>query len=99
VNPLADVIETLGLTSVWVYLALFLGTSLLMVWKLEALRAHGLEGTALGTLIMPWCSGLGNLLFVAIVFARGESGQEVLINCLVNNATNLTLLLGLPALL
>lgn len=97
-NPLAEAIDTLGFTSVWTYLALFLGMSLVMIWRLEALLDHGLEGTALGTLVMPYCSGLGNLLFVAIMASRRGPGEEVLINCLVNNVTNLTLILGLPAL-
>lgn len=97
-NPLAEAIDTFGLTSVWTYLALFLAASLLMIWRLEALLDHGLEGTALGTLVMPYCSGLGNLLFVGIIAARGDPGREVLVNCLVNNVTNLTLILGLPAL-
>ena len=97
-NPLPDIIDGAGLTSVWTYLALFLAASLLMIWRLEALLKHGLEGTALGTLVMPYCSGLGNLLFVAIVAAQHGPGQEVLTNCLVNNVTNLTLVLGLPAL-
>ena len=97
-NPLAEAIETLGWANVWTYLALFLAASLLMVWRLEALLHHGLEGTALGTLVMPYCSGLGNLIFVALIASRGNSGHEVLTNCLVNNVTNLTLLLGLPAL-
>src|SRR5204863_6362008 len=70
-----------------------------MVWRLEALLDHGLEGTALGTLVMPYCSGLGNLLFVAIVVGRHGPAQDVLTNCLVNNVTNLTLVLGLPALI
>jgi len=98
VNPLAEAIETLGWANVWTYLALFLAASLLMVWRLEALLHHGLEGTALGTLVMPYCSGLGNLIFVALIASRGTPGHEVLTNCLVNNVTNLTLLLGLPAL-
>jgi len=97
-NPLPDIIDGAGLTSVWTYLALFLAASLLMIWRLEALLKHGLEGTALGTLVMPYCSGLGNLLFVAIIAARHGPAQEVLTNCLVNNVTNLTLVLGLPAL-
>ena len=96
-NPLGDVIDALGVTSVWTYLALFLAASLLMIWRLEALLDHGLEGTALGTLVMPYCSGLGNLFFVGIIFARHGPAQEVLTNCLVNNVTNLTLVLGLPA--
>jgi hypothetical protein len=98
VNPLAESIETLGFTGPWTYLALFLAASLLMIWRFEALMRHGLEGTAVGTLVMPYCSGLGNLLFVAIVSARGESPSAVLTNCVVNNVTNLTVLLGLPAL-
>ncbi len=98
-NPLTEAIDLLGLTSVWTYLALFLGTSLLMLWRLEALLDHGLEGTALGTLVMPYCSGLGNLFFVGIMAGRGGPGEEVLINCLVNNVTNLTIILGLPALI
>ncbi|HVS54192.1 MAG TPA: sodium:calcium symporter [Opitutaceae bacterium] len=98
-NPLSELIDALGLANVWIYLALFLVASLLMLWRLDALLKHGLEGTALGTLVMPYCSGLGNLLFVAIVATRHAPVQEVLTNCLVNNVTNLTLVLGLPALL
>jgi cation:H+ antiporter len=98
VNPLVEVIDVLGFSHVSTYFVLFLAASLLMIWRLEALLDHGLEGTALGTLVMPYCSGLGNLIFVAIV-ARGDGAPEdVLTNCVVNNVTNLTLLLGLPAL-
>jgi cation:H+ antiporter len=99
VNPVSEVIDALGFTHAGTYLALFLAASLLMIWRLEALLDHGLEGTALGTLVMPYCSGLGNLIFVALMARRGgNAGQEILTNCLVNNVTNLTLLLGLPAL-
>ncbi len=97
-NPLSSALESLGYTGAWTYLGLFLVASLLMIWRLEALLDHGLEGTALGTLVMPYCSGLGNLIFVALTAARKDAGTEVLTNCLVNNVTNLTLLLGLPAL-
>ncbi len=97
-NPLTETIESLGLTSAWTYLGLFVAASLLMIWRLEALLKHGLEGTALGTVVMPYCSGLGNLLFVAIIAAQHGPSQEVLTNCLVNNVTNLTLVLGLPTL-
>jgi cation:H+ antiporter len=98
VNPLPEVIDALDLTSAWTYAALFLAASLLMIWRFEALLRRGREGTALGTLVMPYCSGLGNLVFVGIVAARQAPPQKVLINCLVNNVTNLTLVLGLPAL-
>jgi cation:H+ antiporter len=99
VNPLPEIIDALGFTSVWTYLALFLGASLLMIWRLEALLDHGLEGTALGTLVMPYCSGFGNLLFVALIIRSNGPPQEILTNCLVNNVTNLTVILGLPALI
>lgn len=97
-NPLIDVIDTLGFEHVGTYFVLFLAASLLMIWRLEALLDHGLEGTALGTLVMPYCSGLGNLIFVALMVRQDGGGEAVLTNCLVNNVTNLTLLLGLPAL-
>jgi cation:H+ antiporter len=97
--PVTDFIDSLGLTHPATYLLLFLLASLLMIWRLEAMASHGLEGTALGTLITPYCSGLGNLLFVFIVARGGGAPGEVMTNCLVNNVTNLTLVLGLPALL
>ncbi|MFB9900262.1 sodium:calcium symporter [Cerasicoccus arenae] len=80
-------------------LSLFLIASTLMIWRLERLSEGGVEGTVLGNLVMPYLSGLGNLLFVFVILRTGQSGAEVMINCLVNNATNLTLLLGLPALI
>lgn len=97
-NLLPPLLDSLALNDPPVYLAVFLGVSLLMLWRLEAMLDHGLEGTALGTLLMPYCSGLGNLIFVGIMIARNGAPGEVLTNCLVNNVTNLTLLLGVPAL-
>ena len=70
-----------------------------MIWRLESLAADGLEGTVLGTLVMPYCSGLGNLIFAFVLGRAGGDSREVLTNCLVNNVTNLTLLIGLPALI
>lgn len=98
-NPISSLIMELGLVSVGTYVALFLAASLFMIWRLEVMGNRGLEGTALGTVIMPFCSGLGNLLFVAIVHQRGLPGAEIATNALVNNATNLTLMIGLPAVL
>jgi len=57
----------------------------------------GVEGTVLGTLVMPYCSGMGNLIFAFVLGIKGGSGTEVMTNSLVNNVTNMTLLLGLPA--
>jgi cation:H+ antiporter len=95
---LPELLDSLGLADPWTYLIVFLAVSLLMMWRLEAMLKHGMEGTALGTLIMPYCSGLGNLIFVGIMIAHHGAASEVLTNCLVNNVTNLTLLLGLPAI-
>lgn len=95
---LPNLLDALALSDPWTYLVVFLGVSLLMLWRLEAMLDHGLEGTALGTLLLPYCSGLGNLIFVAIMVSRNGAPAEVMTNCLVNNVTNLTLLLGVPAL-
>jgi len=98
-NPVTYSIEAMGLTGAWTYLILFLGFSLILIWRFEALLDHGLEGTALGTLVMPYCSGLANLMLVAIILRGGHSPSEIVANGLVNNLTNLTLILGLVALL
>jgi cation:H+ antiporter len=99
VHLLSDLLESFALNDPLAYLVVFLGVSLLMLWRLESMLDSGLEGTALGTLLLPYCSGLGNLVFVALMISRKGDPAEVLTNCLVNNVTNLTLLLGLPALL
>ena len=83
----------------WFSAALFLGASLLMIWRLGIMEQKGLEGTVLGTLIMPYCSGFSNLVFAYVLGRSGGSGVQILENCLVNNVTNLTLLIGLPALI
>ncbi len=93
-------LEALG--DPWTPLAhclLFLGSSLLIVWRLEMMTRRGVEGTVLGTLFMPYFSGLGNLIFVGVVLRRNGPPGEVAVNCLVNNLTNLCLLLALPALI
>ena len=91
--------EAHGITAPWWFLALFIVASLLMVWRLEAMSAGGFEGTVLGTLVMPYCSGMGNLIFAFLLGRNGGSGADVMTNSLVNNVTNLTLVLGLPAIL
>jgi cation:H+ antiporter len=70
-----------------------------MIWRLEVLSAKGFEGTVLGTLVMPYCTGMGNLIFAFILGRNGGSGAEVMTNSLVNNVTNMTLVLGLPAII
>lgn len=62
------------------------------------MSADGFEGTVLGTLVMPYCSGIGNLIFAFLIAHQHGPGAEVMTNALVNNVTNLTLLIGLPAL-
>ena len=70
-----------------------------MIWRLESMTETGVEGTVLGTLVMPYCSGMGNLIFAFVLGKKGGSGAEVLTNSLVNNVTNMTLLIGLPTIL
>jgi cation:H+ antiporter len=98
-NPLPGWLNDLGLNDPATYAVLFLSASLFILWRLESIMDRGFEGTALGTLVMPLCSGLGNLLFVFIVARSETPPQAVMTNALVNNVTNLTLLLGLPAIL
>jgi cation:H+ antiporter len=98
-KPVVTWIEASGAWAPWLFLVIFLAASFLMIWRLEALNASGLEGTVLGTLVMPYCSGIGNLIFAFVMGAKNGSGAEVLTNCLVNNVTNLTLLIGLPTII
>jgi cation:H+ antiporter len=91
-------IESTGAFAPWLFIAIFLAGSFVMIWRLEAMNKSGIEGTVLGTLVMPYCSGMGNLIFAFVMGMKGAPGSEVLINALVNNVTNVTLLLGLPAI-
>ena len=86
------------LASPWALLVLFLAAGALMLDAIERMQKRGLEGTVVGTLIMPYCSGAPNLIFVGVLAFRGGPGGEVMINAIVNNATNLSLLIGLPGL-
>lgn len=97
-NPLLAWFESAGAWTPWCYVALFVAASFLMIWRLEALGRDGFEGTVLGTLVMPYCSGLGNVIFAFLIGSKGGPGEEVLTNSLVNNVTNMTLLLGMPAI-
>jgi len=91
-------IENTGTAAPWLFLALFIAASALMIWRLEVMSASGFEGTVLGTLVMPYCSGIGNLIFAFLLGRSGGPGAEVMTNSLVNNVTNMTLILGLPTL-
>lgn len=95
---LSDLLNLVALNDAPAYLVVFLAVSLIMLWRLESMLDSGLEGTALGTLLLPYCSGLGNLIFVGLMINQKGVEAEVLTNSLVNNVTNLTLLLGFPAL-
>lgn len=98
-NSYVTWIESHGAAAPWIFLGLFLAASALMIWRLEAMSEGGFEGTVLGTLVMPYCSGIGNLIFAFLLGRQKGPGSEVMINSLVNNVTNLSLLIGLPTLL
>ena len=97
-NPFIHWIEAKGHWAPWLFLALFIAASLLMLWRLEVLSAKGFEGTVLGTLVMPYCTGMGNLILAFIYGINGFNGADIATNNLVNNITNMTLVLGLPAI-
>ena len=97
-NPFVHWIEAKGPWAPWLFLVVFLAASFLMLWRLEVLSVKGFEGTVLGTLVMPYCTGMGNLIFAFILGRNGGSGADVMTNSLVNNITNMTLVLGLPAI-
>ena len=98
-NSFLKWMESTGAWAPWCFLGLFIAASFLMIWRLEAMTESGVEGTVLGTLVMPYCSGMGNLIFAFVLGAKGGPGAEVVTNSLVNNVTNMTLLIGLPAIL
>ena len=98
-KSLVTTIEHTGLWAPWIFLLLFIAASLLMIWRLEAMNDDGFEGTVLGTLVMPYCSGIGNLVFAFLLGMNHGPGAEVMTNALVNNVTNMTLLIGLPAII
>ncbi len=79
-------------------LLIFALANTLMIWRLHVMESKGFEGTVLGTLIMPYCSGFANLMFALIMSKSASNGGAVIENSLVNNVTNLTLILGLTAL-
>jgi len=79
-------------------LALFIVANAVMIWRLHAMEGKGFEGTVLGTLIMPYCSGFANLAFAYVMSHSAGNGGAVIENSLVNNATNLTFILGLSAI-
>ncbi|WP_022664925.1 sodium/calcium exchanger membrane region [Desulfospira joergensenii] len=79
-------------------LLLFFLSSMVMIWRLNAVEKKGFQGTMVGTLVMPYCSGFANLAFAFVMGRSGNGGGLVIENCIVNNLTNLTLILGIPAL-
>ena len=90
--------QSQGAWSPALFVLLFVASALLMIWALEAMNTGGLEGTVIGTLITPYCTGIGNLLFAFVIGRDHGSGADVMTNSLVNNISNMTLLIGLPAI-
>ena len=94
-----QMISSLGMFAPFACLGLFIMASLLVVWRLEVLAGQGVEGTVLGTIFMPFCSGMGNIVFALVLAMNMGDGNDVLVNCLFNNVANLTLLIGVPVLI
>lgn len=83
----------------WQLLLCFFSCSFFMIFRLNAIEKNGFEGTLIGTLVMPYFSGFPNLCFAYFLIREKSGGRLVLENCLVNNITNLTLVLGIPSIL
>jgi len=83
----------------WQLILIFLASSLLMINRLNSIEKNGFEGTLVGTLIMPYFSGFPNLCFAFLILKTHGSGRVVLENSLVNNLTNLTLILAIPCII
>ena len=94
-----ETISSLGSFAPVACIVLFLLASVLVVWRLEVLSEQGVEGTVLGTIFMPFCSGMGNLVFAWVLARNAGEGNDVVLNCLFNNVTNLTLLVAAPVLI
>ena len=75
-DTLAHLVHTYGKQPL-VLLALFLAASFLMIWRLQAMESKGFEGTVLGTLIMPYCSGFPNLVFAYVKIGRASCRERV----------------------
>ena len=98
-GPMRECIEQTGRWAPAIYLGLFVVATCIIIWSLHLLERKGLQGTMLGILCAPFCSALGNLIFVQLMLQDPANGPLVLENVLLKNVTNLTVLLGLPALL
>ncbi len=93
-----EFISLLSTPGWWQLLLCFFACSLIMIFRLNAIEKNGFDGTLIGTLVMPYFSGFPNLCFAYLLIQKGEKGGLVLENCLVNNITNLTIILGLPSI-
>jgi cation:H+ antiporter len=91
--------ESTGPLAPWLFLGVFIAASFVMIWRLECMAADGLDGTVLGTVVMPYLTGLGNLIFAFVLGRQGGKPSDVLTNCLVNNVSNMTFVLGVPAII
>jgi cation:H+ antiporter len=98
-NPFIHWIEAQGVWAPWLFVALFIAASFIMIWRLEAMSAQGFENTALGTIVMPYFSGMGNLIYAFILGKTAGDGANVMTNNLVNNVTDMTLVLALPTII
>jgi cation:H+ antiporter len=92
------VTSTLSAPNPWQLLALFLISSMVMIWRLNAIESKGFEGTVIGTLVMPYCSGFANISFAYVMATQGGAAELLLENCFVNNFTTHTVWQVIPAI-
>ena len=98
-ETLQAIIDLMLIPGWWQLLLCFMACSFIMIFRLNAIEKNGFEGTLIGTLVMPYFSGFPNLCFAYLLVGSGSDGTVVLENCLVNNVTNLTIILAVPSIL
>ena len=96
---MTEFISFFGVFAPGLCVAIFLVASLLAVLRLENLSKQGIEGSVLGTIFMPFFSGVGNIAFAVVLALNLGDGNDILTNCLFHNMTNMTLLIGVPMLI
>jgi cation:H+ antiporter len=83
----------------WLLLALFALSICLILWRMNRIVHRAAKGSALSALLLPYCSGLGNLFLVWSLLKNEAAPKALIINAWTNNLNSLCLLLALPALI
>ena len=76
-HELKSLAATISTLEPWFSTGVFFAANAAMIWRLGILEEKGFEGTVLGTLIMPYCSGFPNLVFAYVMGRNGGNEAGV----------------------